>query len=122
MYQIEGSWAKDCVTACCCLPCALIQDEREVRDREDERRRQAGPASAIDSYIAPGGMEYAPQQGRWTAGRELCIARMVCRNGCNTRTGQTSYSPFVHFHTISWLSFFGGRVCRGVIERAIILV
>ncbi|KAI9783231.1 MAG: hypothetical protein M1839_004071 [Geoglossum umbratile] len=64
IYKVKGSCANDCLAACCCLPCALIQDEREVRDREDERRRQAGPVSAIDSYVVPGGMEYAPQQGR----------------------------------------------------------
>jgi hypothetical protein len=67
MYNVKGSCVRDCVSACCCLPCVLIQDEREVRDREEERRRQAGPATAIESYMAPEGMHYAPQQGRWTA-------------------------------------------------------
>ncbi|KAH0544359.1 hypothetical protein FGG08_001500 [Glutinoglossum americanum] len=44
--------------------CECGDDEREVRDREDERRRQSGPASAIESYMAPGGMHYAPPPGR----------------------------------------------------------
>lgn len=42
-YQLQGSITDDCCKAYCCGPCTLIQDEREVNDREDEKRRFAGP-------------------------------------------------------------------------------
>lgn len=44
-YQLRGSITDDCCKAYCCGPCTLIQDEREVNDREDEKRRFAGPGS-----------------------------------------------------------------------------
>lgn len=44
-YQLQGSIGGDCAKAYCCGPCTLIQDEREVKDREDERRRFAGPSN-----------------------------------------------------------------------------
>lgn len=37
----------DCGKAYCCVMCTLVQDDREVTDREDERRRFAGPGSGI---------------------------------------------------------------------------
>ncbi|CAZ85350.1 unnamed protein product [Tuber melanosporum] len=46
-YRLEGSLASDCGKAYCCVMCTLVQDEREVRDREDERRRFAGPGSGV---------------------------------------------------------------------------
>jgi hypothetical protein len=59
---VEGSIASDCVRATCCTCCTLIQDEREMRDREESTRQAIGamgmgPASP---YIPPGHMSYAP--------------------------------------------------------------
>ncbi|KAK2767027.1 hypothetical protein FQN54_006345 [Arachnomyces sp. PD_36] len=61
-YKIEGSIPSDCVRATCCTCCTLIQDEREIRDREESARQAVsamgmGPASP---YIPPNHMSYAP--------------------------------------------------------------
>ena len=37
-----------------------MQDEREVRDREDLIRRYAGPGGGPYGYTAPSSMTYAP--------------------------------------------------------------
>ena len=37
-----------------------MQNEREVRDREEMIRRHAGPAAGAAGYVAPGTMAYAP--------------------------------------------------------------
>jgi len=58
LYRIEGNFGSDCLTSCCCCCCVLIQNEREVRDREQSIRQHAGPASV--AYVAPGTMTYAP--------------------------------------------------------------
>ncbi|RPB15790.1 PLAC8-domain-containing protein [Morchella conica CCBAS932] len=46
-YHLEGTLMSDCGKAYCCVMCTLVQDEREVSDREDERRRNAGPGSGV---------------------------------------------------------------------------
>lgn len=61
-YKIEGNIASDCLRATCCTCCTLIQDEREIRDREENTRQAVGsmgmgPASP---YITPNHMSYAP--------------------------------------------------------------
>ena len=52
----------DCLNAYCCSCCTLIQDEREVRDREDERRKFAGPGNgavgSVEGYKKPDTMDY----------------------------------------------------------------
>lgn len=58
LYKLDGDLGSDCVKAFCCYCCVIMQDEREVRDREDLIRRHAGPA--IGAYVAPGTMTYAP--------------------------------------------------------------
>lgn len=45
-YQLQGSITDDCCKAYCCGPCTLIQDEREINDREDQKRRFAGPSNS----------------------------------------------------------------------------
>ncbi|KAI9844644.1 MAG: hypothetical protein M1838_002099 [Thelocarpon superellum] len=63
-YNIEGSAGDDCVHAVCCLPCTLIQDEREVRDREDDMRKFAGPGAGVGgpmAYSRSPTMTYSPQ-------------------------------------------------------------
>ena len=60
LYHLEGSFGTDCVKALCCCCCVIMQNEREVRDREDMIRRHAGPAAGAAGYVAPGTMTYAP--------------------------------------------------------------
>ena len=49
MYDLEGSLGGDALKACCCACCcAVVQAEREVRGREVERGRWAGPAVGVD--------------------------------------------------------------------------
>ncbi|KZT35806.1 PLAC8-domain-containing protein [Sistotremastrum suecicum HHB10207 ss-3] len=33
-YRIEGSGCGDCVASCCCLPCVMTQDSREIEAEE----------------------------------------------------------------------------------------
>ncbi|MCJ1460792.1 hypothetical protein MMC28_011174 [Mycoblastus sanguinarius] len=58
IYHLEGGVGTDCVKAFCCCCCVIMQNEREVRDREELIRRHAGPATG--AYVAPGAMTYAP--------------------------------------------------------------
>ena len=46
-YQLQGSVGGDCIKAYCCVSCTLVQDDREVKHREDEKRRFAGPGSGV---------------------------------------------------------------------------
>ncbi|KAF3930613.1 hypothetical protein ABW19_dt0205199 [Dactylella cylindrospora] len=61
LYQIKGSPMGDCAKAYYCPLCVLVQDEREIREREDEKRRCAGPGSGIvgeQGYKKPEKMAY----------------------------------------------------------------
>ncbi|KAF1933223.1 PLAC8-domain-containing protein [Didymella exigua CBS 183.55] len=60
LYKLDGSCGEDCVKACCCCCCVAVQNEREVRGREEMSNRWAGPAGR-DGYQRSGGMEYRPQ-------------------------------------------------------------
>ena len=60
LYKVEGSCGDDCVSACCCCCCVAVQNEREVRGREEMRNRWAGPACR-EGYVRGGGMEYRAQ-------------------------------------------------------------
>ncbi|KAL4930922.1 DUF614 domain protein [Aspergillus undulatus] len=63
-YDIPGGIASDCVRATCCICCTLIQDEKEIRKREEERAiavRAAG-ATLVSQYLAPAPMSYGPAQ------------------------------------------------------------
>ncbi|KAF1921519.1 PLAC8 family-domain-containing protein [Ampelomyces quisqualis] len=62
-YKLDGSLGSDLLKGCCCCCCVTVQNEREVRGREGESRRWAGPASGgADVYARTGGMVYKPQQ------------------------------------------------------------
>lgn len=61
LYKLGGSLGSDVVKACCCCCCVAIQNEREVKDREESSRRWAGPAST-EVYTAPSQMIYSPQR------------------------------------------------------------
>tara|TARA_R110002003_G_scaffold109_5_gene9151 strand:+ start:11832 stop:12593 length:762 start_codon:yes stop_codon:yes gene_type:complete len=60
-YKLGGSMVSDLAKGCCCCCCVAVQNEREVRGREEASRRFAGPAST-DVYSRSGGMVYKPQQ------------------------------------------------------------
>ncbi|KAL2817728.1 PLAC8 family-domain-containing protein [Aspergillus cavernicola] len=61
-YAIPGSIASDCVRATCCTCCTLIQDEKEIRTREEERAKAARAAGAtlVSPYLTPVPMSYGP--------------------------------------------------------------
>jgi Cys-rich protein (TIGR01571 family) len=59
-YKLAGGLGSDLLKGCCCCCCVAVQNEREVKSREEASRRWAGPAST-DVYTRPGGMVYAPQ-------------------------------------------------------------
>ncbi|KAL3474159.1 PLAC8 family-domain-containing protein [Aspergillus californicus] len=63
-YGIQGSLASDCVRATCCTCCTLIQDEKEIRKREEERAKatRASGATLLSPYITPVPMSYGPPQ------------------------------------------------------------
>ncbi|KAL6721721.1 hypothetical protein ACLMJK_000826 [Lecanora helva] len=58
LYNLDGSFGTDCVKGLCCCCCVVMQNEREIRHREELIRKHAGPASG--GYVAPGDMVYAP--------------------------------------------------------------
>ncbi|KAL4973977.1 PLAC8 family-domain-containing protein [Aspergillus desertorum] len=64
-YAIQGSIASDCVRATCCTCCTLIQDEKEIRKREEERANasRAAGAALVSPYLAPVPMSYGSPQG-----------------------------------------------------------
>ncbi|KAL3484074.1 PLAC8 family-domain-containing protein [Aspergillus germanicus] len=63
-YAIQGSIASDCVRATCCTCCTLIQDEKEIRKREEERAKaaRASGAALVSPYLTPVPMSYGPPQ------------------------------------------------------------
>ncbi|KAH7007809.1 PLAC8 family-domain-containing protein [Macrophomina phaseolina] len=58
-YQLQGSLPSDIVKSCCCCCCSTIQNEREIRDREERANRWAGPSSGT-AYERPSPMVYEP--------------------------------------------------------------
>ncbi|KAL1952848.1 hypothetical protein VTO42DRAFT_4104 [Malbranchea cinnamomea] len=61
-YEIPGSIPSDCVRATCCTCCTLIQDEREIKLREETARQVAGVSGNVVSlpYATPGNMSFSP--------------------------------------------------------------
>ncbi|EZF32045.1 hypothetical protein H109_00119 [Trichophyton interdigitale MR816] len=57
-YGIPGGIMSDCVRASCCTCCTLIQDEREIKTREESSRTGGNTVSA--PYAAPGQMTFSP--------------------------------------------------------------
>ncbi|KAK7192389.1 PLAC8 family protein [Paraphaeosphaeria sporulosa] len=58
VYKLEGDVGGDCVRSVCCCCCVAVQNEREVRGREEAKRQHAGPAAG---YKSVGQMAYVPQ-------------------------------------------------------------
>lgn len=55
-YNLEGNCCTDILKACCCGCCDIIQQDKEVADRE-------GKQGAVEQqYQAPGGMAYPVKQ------------------------------------------------------------
>ncbi len=55
-YHLKGNGCTDCLCSCCCLPCDLVQQDKEVAYREEQKQpflAQPGKESA---------MSYQPQQ------------------------------------------------------------
>lgn len=59
-YGIEGGAGGDCIEGCCCCCCAVIQGEREIRVREEERSKGASTWNATEAYQRQSGMAYQP--------------------------------------------------------------
>ena len=59
LYDINGGITDDCAKCFCCC-CVLMQDEREVKGREERARRFAGPSSGAYVMGRQGTMSYAP--------------------------------------------------------------
>ncbi|EAS28177.1 uncharacterized protein CIMG_09381 [Coccidioides immitis RS] len=60
-YGISSDIATDCVRASCCTCCTLIQDEREIKYREEAARLTGGvPGSTVPAYTTPGQMIFSP--------------------------------------------------------------
>jgi Cys-rich protein (TIGR01571 family) len=55
LYDIRGNVMGDCLRACFCMPCTLIQNEKEVLYRQSLQNTDKG-------YQAVPGMTAAPQQ------------------------------------------------------------
>ena len=61
LYEIEGGLGEDCFNSFCCYCCVLAQDEREIKEREEEDMRRFGGGTASGTaYASPLGMAYAP--------------------------------------------------------------
>ncbi|KAF9893232.1 hypothetical protein FE257_011655 [Aspergillus nanangensis] len=63
-YGIRGGICSDCVRATCCMCCTLIQDETEIRKREDDRAKAARESGVtfLSPYAAPAQMSYGASQ------------------------------------------------------------
>lgn len=53
-YGIDGNACGDCLTSWCCPCCILVQEDKEVEERERLQGNKQG-------YISQQGMNYAPQ-------------------------------------------------------------
>jgi hypothetical protein len=51
-YSIQGDGATDCLLACCCAPCSLTQESREL-ELEEQSLGHAG--AGFSQFMAPQG-------------------------------------------------------------------
>ncbi|KAJ4986976.1 hypothetical protein SVAN01_07517 [Stagonosporopsis vannaccii] len=54
-YGLKGNGCKDCLCACCCAPCDLLQQEKEVAYRQKQSKPLWDQPGKVDA------MHYAPQ-------------------------------------------------------------
>ena len=61
-YGIRGDVGSDCIRATCCTCCTLIQDETDIKKREEDRAKVAAAqgATLASPYIPPVQMSYPP--------------------------------------------------------------
>lgn len=61
-YDITGGIASDCVRSTCCTCCTLIQDEREIKVREEAARAagDGGITGGTAGYTPPTNMTFSP--------------------------------------------------------------
>ncbi|KAF2998290.1 hypothetical protein E8E13_007262 [Curvularia kusanoi] len=57
-YSLTGNGCKDCLCACCCAPCDLVQQDKEVKHREEQGK------PLLDQPGRADGMNYKPQWER----------------------------------------------------------
>lgn len=80
-YHLRGSCATDIATACCCVLCDLVQQEKESEHREP---LVSGPAGGVQQgYQMQGGMAYpaAPAPAAAGAGPPASSAAPVAQQG-----------------------------------------
>lgn len=74
-FDINGNFCTDCLATCCCTPCAVAENEVELRDRAqsealmttvDQYNAQNGEVKTglgvTPQYIQPTQMEYGVQK------------------------------------------------------------
>lgn len=54
-YNLTGNGCKDCLCACCCSPCDLMQQDKEAGHREKQGKPLLGQPGKADT------MNYVPQ-------------------------------------------------------------
>jgi len=59
-YNLKGDGMTDCLCACCCGPCDLVQQDKEAEFREQQRLGM--PVPIQNQPVKVQGMQY-PQQG-----------------------------------------------------------
>ncbi|MCJ1405516.1 hypothetical protein MMC11_008744, partial [Xylographa trunciseda] len=66
-YKIEGDTCTDFLASCCCVCCALVQEDKETKDRSSQVTQQQGyqPQQKM-AYEAPQ-QQYQPQQQQFQA-------------------------------------------------------
>jgi hypothetical protein len=54
-YHLQGNGCKDCMCACCCMPCDVTQQDKESKFREAQNR------PVVMQPGKEGGMQYMQQ-------------------------------------------------------------
>jgi hypothetical protein len=62
-YNLTGNCGADFVESFYCCCCVVIQNEREVKSREENIRYNAGPVGAQSQYASVGPMAYTAGGG-----------------------------------------------------------
>ncbi|KAL1858089.1 hypothetical protein Daus18300_010090 [Diaporthe australafricana] len=60
-YHLRGNCATDIATACCCILCDLVQQEKEAEHREPLMNPGGGPGGVQQGYQLQGDMAYPSQ-------------------------------------------------------------
>lgn len=60
-YGLKGDGCTDCLCACCCAPCDLVQQDKEAEFRENEKRSLITQQPGAGGDVKDSGMVYPPQ-------------------------------------------------------------